>query len=219
MACRCNIVAEDYRLSACVGFVKHFYAKYGDSGVTAKKNNASSKGPRRTSTTGSVPSVSPTHQSKKTTDGRDMMALTMSRNSTTSAIAAVTTPSDTAASPVLSRHSSPSSPRRTSVDSSGDRSAAPESNNAGDSATTSTGGDAAANGGSAGEEVKTSVPKKKRLSVKSLELAMARCEKYLTCCEHGDLDLPVEVCHLLGSLLCLFRFPFIFHWAFEANQP
>ena len=48
---------------------------------------------------------------------------------------------------------------------------------------------------------RSSAAKQKRLSVKTVELAIDCCQKYINDLEHGDLDINDQVIYLLDRLL------------------
>jgi len=175
--CMCGCcTTDDYHLTACISLMKFFVTKYG----------------RRYTDTAAVPSS----DHRPSLLGNASSLLSISCKSTSAVVAEILHSS----LPSTDSDSSNASPkqnvsRRTSVDENGNVSPnAIDSSNV-ESATT----ESQPNNDNADKyyATRSSTAKNKRLSVKTLELAIDCCQKFISDLEHTDLDVHDQVTYLL----------------------
>jgi len=166
---------DDYHLTACVSLMKFFVAKYGRRYIDIVAMRGSE---RRLSVLGNASSL-----------------LSISSKSTSAVVAEMLNSS----LPATDSDSSNESPkqnvsRRTSLDENGNMSSNTNRNSSTEPATTESQLDI--DSADKYYATKSSTVKNKRLSVKTLELAIDYCQKFISDLNHTDLDVHDQVIYL-----------------------
>jgi len=180
----CCCLTDDYHLTACISLMKFFVVKYGRRYTCMD--------------TAAVPNNNERHLSVL---GNTSSLLSISCKSTSAVVAEILNSS----LPATDSDSSNGTPeqnvsRRSSVDENGNATPNANCSSSIESATT----ELQPNNDGADKyyATRSSTAKSKRLSVKTLELAIDCCQKFISDLEHTDLDVHDQVTYLLTYCIC-----------------
>ena len=181
--CGCCLT-DDYHLTACISLMKFFVAKYGRRYTCVDTAAVSNNNERRLSVLGNTSSL-----------------LSISCKSTSAVVAEILNSS----LPATDSDSSNGTPeqnvsRRSSVDENGN--ATPNANCSSNIESATTESQPNNDGADKYYATRSSTAKSKRLSVKTLELAIDCCQKFISDLEHTDLDVHDQVTYLLTYCIC-----------------